>query len=74
MDNSRNTGGLLQHRGCAKFIQQEKRQVPKNNEALLIGDINGTMDDEDIANILAETGLYDLLATKHGSSMLPTYV
>eukprot|EP00957_Ditylum_brightwellii_P097887 7455186-Ditylum_brightwellii.AAC.1 len=32
------------------------------------------MDDEDIANLLAETGLYDLLATKHGSYTPPTYV
>eukprot|EP00957_Ditylum_brightwellii_P189951 14461060-Ditylum_brightwellii.AAC.1 len=48
--------------------------IPKNNEVLLVGDMNGTMDDEDIANLLAKTGLYDLLATKHGSSTPLTYV
>eukprot|EP00957_Ditylum_brightwellii_P138623 10566333-Ditylum_brightwellii.AAC.1 len=36
--------------------------------------MNGTLDDDDIRNFLAEAGLYNLMTSKHSRNTPPTYI
>eukprot|EP00957_Ditylum_brightwellii_P006405 486571-Ditylum_brightwellii.AAC.1 len=57
-----------------KDMLQFVKTIPKDNKVLLEGYMNGTLENGDIRNFLAEAGLYGLMTSKHSRNTPPTYI
>ena len=57
-----------------KDLLQFVKTIPKGDEILVIGDMNGDLEDQELSTFLAEAELYDLVTATHTESTPPTYI
>eukprot|EP00957_Ditylum_brightwellii_P156462 11907482-Ditylum_brightwellii.AAC.1 len=50
------------------------KTIPQEDEILVVGDINGNLEDDELGYFLAKTELYDLMTAKHNKNTPSTYI
>eukprot|EP00957_Ditylum_brightwellii_P144777 11027408-Ditylum_brightwellii.AAC.1 len=50
------------------------KTIPKDGEILVVGDMNGNLEDKELGHFLAESELYDLMTATHNANTPPTYI
>ena len=57
-----------------KDLLQFVKTIPKGDEIIVVGDMNGDLEDQELSTFLAEAELYDLVTATHTESPPPTYI